>query len=143
VALRRALLPGIGLVFDEPPSDGRFGTELWPEIVAAVQPPGWTTAIVRRRPTAAELHATRTQAIVAAEIAAAFADRSLSDGALAHALATSTTALRTLEGLADQGWRSVMGDGPESAVGSRLGADAVAERSEPFDPLGVELRRSS
>jgi hypothetical protein len=141
VALRRALLPRIGLVFEEPRPDGRAGAELWPEIVAAVQPPGWTTAVVRRRPTAAAVRATRIQAIVAAEIAAAYADRSLSDGALAHARATSATALRTLEGLADEGWRSVMGDGPESGVSSRLGADAVAERSEPFDPLGAELSR--
>jgi hypothetical protein len=141
VALRRALLPKIGLVFEEPRPDGRAGDELWPEIVSAVQPPGWTTAVIRRRPTAAALRTTRTQAIVAAEIAAAYADRSLSDGALAHARATSAVALRTLQGLAEDGWRSVMGDGPESAVGSRLGADAVAERSDPFDPLGAELSR--
>jgi hypothetical protein len=143
VALRRALLPGIGLVFEEPRPDGRSTFELWPEIVAAVQPPGWTTAIVRRGATAAGLRTTRIQAVVAAEIAAAYAERSLSEGALEHARATSTTALRTLEALANDGWRSVIGDGPESAVGSRLGADAVAERSDPFDPLGAELSRVS
>jgi len=143
VALRRALLPGIGLVFEEPRPDGRSTFELWPEIVAAVQPPGWTTAIVRRGATAAGLRTTRIQAVVAAEIAAAYAERSLSEGALEHARATSTTALRTLEALANDGWRSVIGDGPESAVGSRLGADAVAERSDPFDPLSAELSRVS
>ncbi|HZC32844.1 MAG TPA: lysine 5,6-aminomutase subunit alpha [Candidatus Bathyarchaeia archaeon] len=143
VALRRSLLPGIGLVFEEPRPDGRSTFELWPEIVAAVQPPGWTTAIIRRGATAAGLRTTRIQAVVAAEIAAAYAERSLSEGALEHARATSTTALRTLEALANDGWRSVIGDGPESAVGSRLGADAVAERSDPFDPLGAELSRVS
>jgi hypothetical protein len=141
VALRRALLPGIGLIFDEPRPDGRSAGELWPEIVAAVQPAGWTTAVIRRGPTSATLRTTRIQGMVAAEIAAAYAERSLGEGALEHARSTAATALRTLEGLADHGWRSVMGDGPTGAEGARLGADAVAERSDPFDPLGAELSR--
>jgi hypothetical protein len=141
VALRRALLPGIGLIFDEPRPDGRSAGELWPEIVAAVQPAGWTTAVIRRGPTSGTLRTTRIQGMVAAEIAAAYAERSLGEGALEHARSTAATALRTLEGLADHGWRSVMGDGPTGAEGARLGADAVAERSDPFDPLGSELSR--
>jgi hypothetical protein len=141
VALRRALLPTIGLVFEEPRPDGRAAAELWPEIVAAVQPAGWTTAIIRRGATSATLRTTRVQSTVAADVAAAYAERSLSDGALEHARATATTALRTLERLADEGWRSVIGDGPAGADGARLGADAVAERSDSFDPLGAELSR--
>nr|MBA2718098.1 hypothetical protein [Chloroflexota bacterium] len=42
---------------------------------------------------------------------------------------------------ADDGWRAIIGDGPADLAGSRLGADAVAERSDPFDPLGVETDR--
>jgi len=79
--------------------------------------------------------------MVAAEIAGAYGERPLGERALAHAQATSATALRTLERLADDGWRSVIGDGPAGAEGARLGADAVAERSDPFDPLGAELSR--
>jgi hypothetical protein len=141
IALRRALLPQIGLMFEEPRSDSRAAAELWPELVAAVQPAGMTTAIVRRGATAASLRTTRIQAVVAAEIAAAYAKRPLSEAALGHARATAGTALRTLERLADDGWRSVIGDAPSTADGSRLGADAIAERSDPFDPLGAELSR--
>jgi hypothetical protein len=141
VALRRALLPRIALVFEEPRADGRSTSELWPEIVAAVQPAGWTAAVVRRGPTAAALRMTRVQALVAAEIAAAYAERSLGASALEHARATANTALRTLERLADDGWRSVIGDGPTGSDGARLGADAIAERADPFDPLGAELSR--
>ena len=141
IALRRALLPTIGLMFEEPRPDARAAAELWPEIVAAVQPAGWTTAIIRRGATSATLRTTRVQSTVAAAVAAAYAERSLSEGALDHVRATATTALRTLERLADDGWRSVIGDGPAGAEGARLGADAVAERSDPFDPLGAELSR--
>jgi beta-lysine 5,6-aminomutase alpha subunit len=141
LALRRALMPTIALVFEEPRPDARSAAELWPEIVAAVQPAGWTIAIIRRGPTSATLRTTRVQSTVAADVAAAYAERSLSDGALEHARATAATALRTLERLADDGWRSVIGDGPAGSEGARLGADAVAERSDPFDPLGAELSR--
>jgi hypothetical protein len=141
LALRRALLPKIPLVFDEPRPDGRSAAELWPELVAAVQPAGWTMAIVRRGPTATTLRMTRVQSTVAADVAAAYGERSLGEVALGHARATAAIAVRTLEQLADDGWRSVIGDGPSGADASRLGADAVAERSDPFDPLGAELSR--
>jgi hypothetical protein len=36
----------------------------------------------------------------------------------------------------------VIGDGPAEAADLRLGADAVAERSDAFDPLGQELARA-
>jgi hypothetical protein len=70
---------------------------------------------------------------------AATEPRSLAGAALDHARATAESALRALDRLADDGWRSVIGDGPAEAVDLRLGADAVAERSDPFDPLGQEL----
>jgi hypothetical protein len=35
----------------------------------------------------------------------------------------------------------VIGDGPADAIDLRIGADAVAERSDSFDPLGSELAR--
>ena len=46
-----------------------------------------------------------------------------------------TAAESTLEDLADQGWQAVLGPpigGPDL---DRLGADAVVERTEAFDPL--------
>ena len=65
----------------------------------------------------------------------------LAGAALEHARLTATAALRTLDGLAEEGWRAVIGDGPADAIDLRIGADAVAERSDPFDPLGTELAR--
>ncbi|MGK2852236.1 MAG: hypothetical protein ACSLFN_15195, partial [Candidatus Limnocylindrales bacterium] len=61
-----------------------------------------------------------------------------------HATAVVTAALETLELLADLGWRAVVGDGPPAGGGTggsgswrAMGGDAVAERTEPFDPLGA------
>jgi hypothetical protein len=81
-------------------------------------------------------------ATVADALAAATEPRALAGPALDHARATAAAALQTLERLADDGWRSVIGDGPAEAADLRLGADAVAERSDGFDPLGQELARA-
>jgi hypothetical protein len=45
-------------------------------------------------------------------------------------------AVSTLERIADLGWRAVLGD-PPGGSGPWLGADAMAERTESFDPLAV------
>jgi hypothetical protein len=49
-------------------------------------------------------------------------------------------AMTTIERLADLGWRAVVGDPPRSPGRARggtwaIGGDAVAERTEAFDPL--------
>jgi hypothetical protein len=61
-----------------------------------------------------------------------------------HRAALLAAANTTLERLADRGWRAVVGDSPRTAGrsgtsggGSAIGGDAVAERSEAFDPLGA------
>jgi hypothetical protein len=76
---------------------------------------------------------------VAAALAASTEPSVLAGAALEHARLTAAAALRTLDRLADDGWRAVIGDGPADAIDLRIGADAVAERSDPFDPLGREL----
>ena len=143
LALRRALLPGIGLVLEEPRATDRGAGELWPAIVAALQPSGATTAILRRGPSAGDLRATGVAARVAAALRGAIEPTVLTGAALDHARATADAALRTLDRLADEGWRTVIGDGPAEAAHAALGADAVAERSDPFDPLGRELSGTS
>ncbi len=142
VELRRALLPGIGLVLAEPIADDRATADLWPALAAAVLPgqPA-TAAVVRRAPSAAAIRATRVAASVADALAGGTEPRRLTGAALDHARATAAAALQTLERLADDGWRAVIGDGPAEAAELRLGADAVAERSDAFDPLGQELSR--
>jgi D-Lysine 5,6-aminomutase TIM-barrel domain of alpha subunit len=141
VALRRALLPELGLVFDEPIADSSATAELWPALVAAVQPAAGTAAIVRQRPDRRTVRSTRVSALVASEVGFAREEAPLTGTALAHARATAEAALRTLERLADDGWRAVVGEGPAERAASRLGEDAVAERSDGFDPLGRELTR--
>jgi hypothetical protein len=139
VALRRALLPSIGLAFVEPRADDRRAGDLWPALVAAIQPSAATAAILRRAPSAQDIRATRVAAAVAAELAGVSEPAGLAGAALAHARATADAAMRTLDRLADDGWRAVIGEVPTEESGMRLGADAVAERSDPFDPLGSEL----
>lgn len=141
IALRRALMPKNEILLEEPRAEGRSTGELWPALGVAVVPHGHTVAILRRAPTAADLRATRIGASVAAALEAATGQRALVGDALEHARATAEAALRTLDRLADDGWRAVIGDGPPDAADLRLGADAVAERSDPFDPLESELAR--
>jgi len=43
----------------------------------------------------------------------------------------------TLERLRDTGWDSVLGMPPGLAGQTRLGADAVTERTEAYDPVGL------
>jgi hypothetical protein len=143
IELRRALLPGIGLVLEEPATLDRGTVDLWPALATAILPGrSSTAAVVRRAPSAAAIRATRMSATVADALAAATEPRALAGPALDHARATAAAALQTLERLADDGWRSVIGDGPAEAADLRLGADAVAERSDGFDPLGQELARA-
>jgi hypothetical protein len=85
------------------------------------------------------MRATRIAATVAAALAASTEPPILAGAALEHARLTAAAALRTLDRLAEDGWRAVIGDGPADALDLRIGADAVAERSDPFDPLGSEL----
>jgi hypothetical protein len=76
---------------------------------------------------------------VAAELASARNPGELAGVALEHATRTVEAAVATLERLADEGWRSVLGDPPDAADRVRIGADSVAERTESFDPLESAL----
>ena len=55
-----------------------------------------------------------------------------------HAPCEAATA--TLRALEEGGWTSLV-DAPLAFAAGRLGAEAVAERTEAFDPLAVVLRR--
>ena len=76
----------------------------------------------------------RAGSSVAAEVASSVEIGSLSGAALAHAQAMVSAAITTLERLGDLGWRTVSGEVP-AAGRTSSGRDAVAERSEPFDPF--------
>jgi hypothetical protein len=78
-------------------------------------------------------------AVVTTDLGASFAPGSLEGTGLEHAKATVAAAVATLEQLADDGWRSILGDSPDGRDRVRLGADSVAERTESFDPFGKAL----
>jgi hypothetical protein len=143
VVVRRRLHPGHPLSFTSPlRRDGR-GERLvaatWERLVAATLPAAGDAAyVVRRAPvegfeSAAIDHAATTT--VAAAVAGGLASPSLRGEAAGHAAAMIAAAAATLEGLADAGWRAVLGQPITPSQPGRLGADAVAERTESFDPL--------
>jgi D-Lysine 5,6-aminomutase TIM-barrel domain of alpha subunit len=139
VAVRRLLFPDLALVFEEPPPEARgSASERWASIVAAVAPAGPVSALVLRRAaadSAGVISRSRQAAAVARELEGAVGHGPLAGIALEHARATVAAALATLERLADDGWRSILGDPPGRPERARLGADSVAERTELFDPF--------
>ena len=143
VVLRRALFGEHLLRFDEPGVDEGAGTAGWPFIAAAALGRTGTGAILMRHPgpDARRLAGEgRAAAQVASELAAVSPSGPLDGVAATHARAVVAAALSTLETLADRGWRALVGDPPRGETGRRgraLGGDAVAERVESFDPLGL------
>jgi hypothetical protein len=75
--------------------------------------------------------------MVAAELSRSLRGGELDGAALAHARGAVSAAISTLERLADGGWPSILGETPSGARRDRprLGADAVTERTDTFDPL--------
>ena len=141
VAVRRALFAGASLSFEEPPSDTRrSSTEAWSSIVAAIAPAGPASGLILRRAAADSDRAasmSRLAARVTADLAGSLTVPVIAGLALDHARSTVTAAVAALDRLADDGWRSVLGDSPDGPDRARLGADSVAERSESFDPFAT------
>jgi D-lysine 5,6-aminomutase alpha subunit-like protein len=140
VTIRRALYPRLGLSFEEPPQS-RGSTGEWAAIVAAVAP-AVGAAVILRRPgedAGRAVTASRLGANVGRELADSIDPPALRGPALEHARATVAAATTTLERLADDGWRAVLGDPLQGPERVRLGEDSVAERTESFDPLSRAL----
>ena len=145
VAVRRTLFPGHPFAFLEPPAGGGRSV-LWPYVQAAAAVRAGDIALVLRasitgrEDPASGIHEARASAAVATEVAAAVTSPGpLTGPALAHARGMVAAAIATLDGLADQGWRTVAGDHPDNARGRPLGGDAVTERTESFDPFAAIL----
>jgi hypothetical protein len=142
VSLRRALFAQHPLGFEEPsvaPSDSATPAVVaWPFVLAAVLPSAGPTALIVRRSRgemAGTIASTRAAATVAHEAAASLGPWDLRGPAREAADAIVAGALETLTRLGDEGWDAILGEpigGPDRA---RLGADAVVERSEAFDPF--------
>ena len=140
VALRRALFPGHALTFDEPAMS--VAAEGWPFVFAAAVPRSEPTAIVLRRAERDRVRqvgeATRAAARVGREVGAALGPRVLHGPSLEHARAAVDAAGALLRGLADEGWRTVIGTPIDDAEGARRTWDTVVERSDEFDPFAMD-----
>ena len=138
VALRRALFENHPLVFEEPPVHGPPAAA-WPFVVAASLADPESAAIVYRRATGARFagHAAAVRAglRVAIESARSFEPRVVSGSAREHGDAIVDEAIVSLERLRDEGWRSILGEAMPVRDRDRLGATAVLERTETFDPF--------
>ncbi len=154
VVVRRRAFPNQVMRFDEPsgPEQESAAAGAWPYLLAAALARAGTESLVMRRshPDARRAAAEgRAAAATAADVAGVSNPGPLSGPAEAHAAAMVTAAMATLERLADLGWRAVVGEPPrrgdhgEGAVARRaIGGDAVAERTESFDPLaGLDTGR--
>ena len=149
VTIRQALFPGHPMRFDEPFADSTDlpSAATWPYLVGAALGHLRGDALVMRRPPedARWTHADgRAAAQVAVDVAAATTVPAALDGlAGAHARTVVAAAISTIERLQEVGWRAVLGESPPSSATARrrtdraIGGDAVAERTEMFDPLGV------
>ena len=142
VVVRRALFADHLLRFDEPGGDGG-STAGWPFVAAAALGRTGERAMLMRHPgsdTRRLAGEGRAAARVSAELAAVAPAAPLTGVAAEHGAAMVAAALATLETLADRGWQAIVGDPPRGEPGRRgraLGGDAVAERSESFDPLAA------
>lgn len=139
VAVRRALFGGHPFAFVEPPS-GQAGSVVWPFVQAAAAVRAGDVAFVLRQydpddEANGDPQALRSGLTVAAEVAAATEPGALSGLAEEHARLMIEAALATLDRLADRGWRTVAGDGVGAGRASARGEEAVAERTEAFDPF--------
>jgi hypothetical protein len=139
VVLRRAALPGQPLVFEEP--DSESSAVRWRAVLGAALPLADRNGLIVRRTSssAAGRAVSETRALidVAADVADSYGPLDLRGVSLDHARATVAAAITTLERLATDGWSSVLGSPLDRPGISRLGADAVVERSESFDPFMV------
>jgi hypothetical protein len=156
VSIRRVIFPGHPMRFDEPGAEAAESpaAAAWPYVVSAsLGRVGDGALVMRRAPDDARRSQAegRAAATVAAELAAAVGGAdgatgagpdALDGAALEHAQAVVRAALDTVRRLADEGWRAVIGDPPRDALasdarrgGRAIGGDAVAERTEAFDPL--------
>jgi hypothetical protein len=139
VAARRALLPGHPLAFVEPGLDARSSIR-WHALVAALLVDTPTTEVIVRRAgtgpadTANRAATTREAASVAAGLWPSRVPASLHAAADAHLTAMVEAAAATLTILEQGGWSALV-ERPMGIAPAGTAADAVAERSETFDPL--------
>jgi hypothetical protein len=140
VAVRRAVLPDHPLAFEEP-APGSSASIVWPSVLAAALPLTARAGLIVRSgrvdQIAGVVQATRSAAAVALEAASSLGPLRPRGPALTMARGTVTAAVAALERVAASGWPSILGEPIGPARRGRLGADAVVERADAFDPLAA------
>jgi hypothetical protein len=146
VTVRRTLFPAHPFAFIETPSRAERSAP-WPFVQAAAAAHAGDVALILRASdsrgtdAAAWARTAHAAARVSSDVAGATVTGSLDGVALDHARGMVTTALETLDRLADGGWRTIAGE-PAGMTRARRGRDVVAERTESFDPVAASLARS-
>ena len=138
LALRRALFPEQSLSFAEPVLEGRAALT-WQAIVAAILPAADGVDMILRRATGAvgELAASTAEAAAVAKgLRSSREPSALAGVALDHATRSMEAAHAMLAALEEGGWRAFV-DQPLGLPAPVLGAEAVASRTEAFDPLSA------
>jgi hypothetical protein len=137
VDLRRRLFPDHALTFDEPAADA-VPSSIWPALVAGTLPFAGAVAVITHLPgpaPAGVVRGVRAAATIAADLATGLGYRSLTGPAEEHADGMTDAAIRTLERLRDDGWRSILGDPPPGSGSGRFGTGSVLDRTDPYHPL--------
>ena len=143
VAVRRAVFEGHPAAFSEPPRDEGSESAVdarWPFVLAATLPYAGGTALILRDASPSRVGVRDGRSAGGGRRRSRRSPRRRArrrspDRPSTTRKATVTAALRTLERLADLGWRDVLGEAMGGRRRERLGADAVVERVEAFDPL--------
>lgn len=133
VAMRRRLLPEHTLQFT---ADGEeSGSDAAALVrIAGIAPGDGATALLYLNPDGAVAVA-RSALATGVLLARSRAGVELDGAGLDHARGTIGAAIRALDGLAGDGWRSILGEGFDDPEHRRYGADAVTERTDANDPL--------
>ena len=136
IALRRRLLPDVGLAFIEPLLDGERALT-WGAIIAALLPDAGPVDLLLARAggnLAARVRLLSAAASVAAGLAGTRGTPGLAGAALDHAERAAQAAEATLLALEATGWRSMVAQ-PPGVTDTGIGGDVVAPRTEAFDPF--------
>jgi hypothetical protein len=134
IALRRALLPGHALTFAEPALREDTAARWHAVVGALLADAGAVETIIRR--SHPNLVGTTAMRAVAASLRQSRMTPVLTGIAAAHAAGAVAAALATIDALEDRGWGALV-DHP-LGIQATIGAEAVTERTESFDPLTIE-----
>ena len=141
VAVRHAALPNHPLAFEEPAPGSTQAALGWSSILLTVLPMAGPSGLIvratRREGWPEIVASTRALAAVAQETSGSLGPLRPRGPALTMARGTVTAAIATLERIATSGWPSILGEPIGTSRRGRLGANAVVERSESFDPLAL------